>query len=93
MSDPGLERFEKVVGRTVDTVRRLKAEAESSRRENESLRVQVKELKERLVSLKQTTGSQTDARRIRQLEKERRELRGRVASLLRLADSLLEEGR
>ena len=60
---------------------------------NESLRVQVKELKERLVSLKQTTGSQTDARRIRQLEKERRELRGRVASLLRLADSLLEEGR
>jgi regulator of replication initiation timing len=91
METSGRQRMEEVVGRAAEALRRLRDDAEAERKENERLRAEVVALRDRLGELRRAAVHDPNSRELRRVEKERRELRGRLTSLLRLADSLMDK--
>jgi FtsZ-binding cell division protein ZapB len=87
-----MDRLEEGIARATERIRHLHAEGEALREENARLIEELRAIRERLGALERATAGGDNLRRLRTLERQRRELRGRVAELLRIAESLTEEG-
>ena len=92
MATGGLDRLERGVSRAAEALRKLRAEQDLLRGENARLVEELRGLAARLAALERSAPGADEVRRLRSLERSRRELRGRVAELLRLAESLTDEG-
>ena len=86
-----LERLEEGIERAMGRLADLRAERDALRSENARLAAEVHTLRDRVAAYERAAPGADEIRRLRVLERQRRELRGRVADLLRLAEALTQE--
>jgi hypothetical protein len=87
-----LDRLEQGIARAAGRLRELRAERDKLLGENAKLLEEIRALRGRIAAMERAAAGADELRRLRSLERQRRELRGRVAELLRIAESLTEEG-